>query len=231
MGVVILMLFLFWPIGLILLFVKLTSDKRTVLNANCHRPLSRFSFFILFVIIGLVVIQAMGLVDDWIWRWNHFAMHELRASELAIGFNITLYPLAGILTILFIILRLVVAKMKRDAQRLKRYIPLIANDNLRNVNEISNALRLPVRTVTGDLRKLCAMGVFPNLLFNPTIGLLHDRVAHPQHRPPILQPVQPHMHRPAQPQLPPVPSHCTNCGAMTNPQMRNCEYCGSWTIS
>ncbi|MCL2363595.1 MAG: hypothetical protein FWC71_02910 [Defluviitaleaceae bacterium] len=227
MGVVILMLILFWPIGLILLFVKLTSDKRTVLNVNCHRPLSRFSFFILFLIACFIVIQLMGIIDDWIGHWNHFARYDLRASELAITFNFTLYPLVGILTVLFVILRLVVVKMKRDALRLKRYIPLIANDNMRNVNEISNALRLSPRTVTQDLRKLCGMGVFPNLFFNPTIGLLHDRVAHPQHRPPMHHPAPPPLHHPVQPQLPPVPQHCPNCGARTNPQTRNCEYCGS----
>jgi len=223
MGVVILMLFLFWPIGLILLFMKLTSDKRTVLNVNCHRPLSRFSFFILFVIAGLVVVQVMGFIDNWIMHWNDFAIYELRAAELAITFNVTLYPFVAILAVLFIMLRLFVIKMKRDAQRLKRYIPLVVNDNMRNANEIARALGLSQTTATKDLRKLCAMGVFPNLHFNPTVGLLHDKFVHQPQMQPMRAPVQP-MH---QPHFPPVPPNCPNCGAATRAHLRDCEYCGT----
>jgi len=223
MGVVILMFILFWPIGLILLIVKLTSDKRTVLNINCHRPLSRFSFFILFVIVGLLAVQLTGVIDNWITSWNHFALYDLRTRDLMITFNVTLYPFIAILTVLFVILRLAVVKMKRDAQRLKRYIPLIANDNMRNVSEISRAMGMSPTTVTKDLRKLCAMRVFPNLHFNPTVGLLHERVAPP---PPMQpQPVQPF--RPMQPQLPPVPASCPNCGAYTTAHIRECPYCGT----
>jgi len=225
MGLVIVMLLVFWPIGLILLIAKLTNDKRTVLNVNCHKPISRFSIFVLIVIIGLIVVQLSGVIGNSINMWNDFAINELRATEFMITANITVYPLVTGLVVLFVILRVIVVKMKRDAERLKRYIPLIANQNMRKVDEIARALGLPRGTVTKDLRKLCAMGVFPNLLFNPTIGLLHERFAQQPARPPVPPPMQ--QHRPMQPQLPPVPPICPNCGATTRADMRDCEYCGS----
>ena len=127
--VIIVLLFLFWPVGLYLLYKKAQSDKKTALTAS--KVLNILGTF--FVIIGIItLIVVIGIF----------------------------YLILGIL------LKKFAKKLLTSAENVKKYLAIVINGNVRQLDSISAAVGKPYDTVKQDLQKLIDDGYFKNAYIN-----------------------------------------------------------------
>ena len=127
--VIIIALFLFWPLGVYLIYKKAQTDKKTALTvAKLLNILG-----VIFIVVGIV----------------------------------TLIAIVGIFyLILGIVLRVLAKKMLASAENVKRYISIVINGNIRQLDAIAATVDKPYDTVKKDLQKLIDDGYFKNAYIN-----------------------------------------------------------------
>ncbi len=127
--VIIVLLFLFWPIGLYLLYKKAQSDKKTALTASKILNL----LGTLFIVVGIV----------------------------------TLLVIVGIFyLILGILLKRFAKKLLTSADNVKKYLAIVVNGNVRQLDNISATVGKPYDAVKKDLQQLIDDGYFKNAYIN-----------------------------------------------------------------
>lgn len=127
--VIIVLLFLFWPVGLYLLYKRAQSDKKTALTAS--KILNIFG--IILIILGIPL--------------------------LFIGIGI-FYLIAGI------VLKIFAKKMRISAENVKKYLAIVINGNMRQIDSIASAIGKSYDDTKKDLQQLIDSGYLKNAYIN-----------------------------------------------------------------
>jgi len=154
-GIVVLFLFIFWPIGLILLFKKLATDKSATIK--CGRSLTRISYVM--IGIGLICLVAMfggstGMVGPTI---------------IFLGGGIWVNRIGKRTTI--------------TGERYKKYISLIVNQRQTSIDNIAAAVGVPYNVAVADLQKMISSGFFTGAFIDVVNREIVLAVAAPQVNP------------------------------------------------
>lgn len=202
-GWIIFLLIIFWPVGLFLLIKKLATDKSALMSGKTG-VLSAVALF-------LIVFGGMGFLG--------MLLDTSGDSEGALGGAIIVIAMlvGGIL-----LLRKV-SKTKKIAVKYKKYIDIVANQNIRSIDNISSAVGLPYDIVAKDLQDMI------------NIGYLKDAYINQGNREIILKQHEPVQYTQASVvgQVAAVQTkvaRCTGCGAnnvVTVGKVSECEYCGT----
>ncbi|MCL2136975.1 MAG: hypothetical protein FWH40_05590 [Coriobacteriia bacterium] len=136
------LLVFFWPIGLYLLYTHMTSDKTDLMRNS--KILKNFG-------IGFFIFGAISTVSFLV-RLDEFG---ISANILYIFFAIS-FAVGG-----FMMIRLSQRKMLM-AQRYRKYIAQIVNQDKRSLNDIAFALEIEYPEVVSDLEKMIELGFFTN---------------------------------------------------------------------
>lgn len=183
--VIIVLLFLFWPLGLYLLYKKAQSDKKTALTASKILNL-----------LGTILI-VVGVVT------------------LIVGIGI-FYLIAGI------VLKKFAKNLLNSAENVKKYLAIVINGNVRQLDSIAAAVGKPYDVVKKDLQKLIDDGYFKNAYIDEAAREIV-----------LAQPSsvasQTNTYGAAASAVPPRVVSCPCCGANNTVvgTTGECEYCGS----
>ncbi|MDR0405396.1 MAG: PCI domain-containing protein [Clostridiales bacterium] len=199
-GWIVFWLIIFWPIGLFLLIRKFATDKQALMSGKTT-ALSTIAWF-------LMGIGGIGVI-----------------LMLSASGNIGGAARGGILYLVMFIggisLHRKASKAKKTAEKYKKYIDIVVNQNTKSVDYIASAVGLPYDAVTKDLQDMI------------NIGYLNAYI-HQGNREIVLQ-----RHEPAQYAPVPAPgaaaprtiaARCPGCGAnnvIAVGGVSECEYCGT----
>ena len=122
---IIVLLFLFWPVGLYLMYKRAQHDKKTAFTAA---KLLNLLGTILIVVGIVLLIAVVGIF----------------------------YLIAGI------VLKKIAKKLRNSSENVKRYLTIVVNGNVRQLDAISAAISKPYETVKSDLQKMIDDGYFKN---------------------------------------------------------------------
>ena len=151
--VIAVLLFLVWPLGLVLLVKKLTVDRSATFK--CGNVLFILSIIIIF--IGSAYLTASVYQD------SHLAIHAC-------------ILLAGGLW-LFILAISIMAK----GRRYKKYIDLVVNKSMTSIEYIAAEVGVPYNKAVDDLRKMVSARYFPGAHVSiPRKELYFSQPQHPQ---------------------------------------------------
>ena len=133
-GWVIFWFILFWPVGLILLFRKINSDRATILKDGKKVTIMSVVLMGLGVLIFMAILG--GSTDTYTFLWA-FAL---------IGGGIWVFFVAR--------------KMKIDGERYKKYITLVVNQNQTSIDNIAPNVGVSYEVAANDLQKMIDLGYF-----------------------------------------------------------------------
>lgn len=176
----------FWPVGVYFLFKKLSSDKAATLQS------SKKVSIIAYVLIGIGVISLAGS-----------AQTEPSTSGVAV-----LFVIGGVW--LFFVAR----KMKANGEKYKKYINLVINQKITDIDNIAASMGVNFEIARKDLQKMIDTGYFAGAFIN-----VNTRE---------IMLVNPEANTKSQSQTRVVV--CKSCGAnntISVGQSNVCEYCGS----
>lgn len=193
--VIVLAFIFFWPLGIYLLVKRNSVDKKSALTTG--KLVVGFGYAsIAFSILGMFAAPTDG-VDS---------------SDISM---IIFFLITG-LVLLFIGKR-----MKKAAERCKKYIAIIANQHITSIDQIAQAASVGYETAKKDLEKMIHQGYFSGAYINegareivlPGSHVSRDHMAN-------------NVIRPAQTKV----VTCKNCGAtntVVSGSAAECEFCGS----
>ncbi len=179
---IIILLFVFWPVGLYFLYKKAESDKKTALTAA--KVLGVLGT--IFIILGIVTLIAVVGV---------------------------FYLILGI------VLKRLAKKLRNSADNVKKYLAIVINGNVRQLDAISSAVGKPYDAVKADLQKMIDDGYFKNAYINEATREIVLAQAAPQGAPAFTGGAAPTTRVVT----------CPCCGANNTVvgAAGECEYCGS----
>ena len=195
-GWIIFWLIIFWPVGLFLLFKKLATDKSALMSEKTG-PLSIIAWV-------LIVIGALGFMSS----LSNFSFG---------GFIFVLGMIAG-----GILLLRKVNETKMTATKYKKYINIIANQNVKSIDNIASAMGIPYDVAIKDLQHMIDSNYLPGAYINQG----NREIVLKQHEPVVSNIEQPVGQ--ATPQM--ATKSCPGCGAnniVTVGSITECEYCGT----
>jgi len=131
-GIVVFFLFIFWPIGLILLFKKLATDKSAAIR--CGKSLTRISY----VMIGIGLICLVTMISG--------STGMAGPTVIFLGGGIWVNRIAKRTTI--------------TGERYKKYISLIVNQGQTSIDSIAAVVGVPYTVAVTDLQKMISSGFF-----------------------------------------------------------------------
>lgn len=200
---IIIFLCVFWPIGLFLLIKRLTLDKKTAMKGGKVVGLLGAICYAM-VIIGLIACIGNGFTGSDIGPLLFFAI-------------------AGFL------LRRVAKKTKKEAEKVKQYLAIIVNGNVRQLDSIAAATGRSYTVVKADIEMMIKKGYLKNAYINENTR----EVVLPSAAPaaPVATPVaesQPQsVATPVQQQARVVACPCCGANNTIHGATGECEYCGS----
>jgi hypothetical protein len=207
-GVIILLLIIFWPVGLFLLYKKITGDKAEALKNS--KILNTFGWvFMAFAIIYLFMI----ITGDAKTEGGSSAVGSLMVAFVFFGGGGAFMIYAA-------------KKMKANAEKFKKYIAIVINNNETSIDNIAAAIPTSYEQATKDLQKMIDNGYFENAYIDVSNReiVLPNKSTVQTHSTSNVQ-----MNSPVnEPQINAVV--CRNCGAnnkVVEGQVCECEYCGS----
>lgn len=203
---VILALILFWPLGLVLLFVKINQDRRAAMKG--------FMVVILICVsLGLMAIGLGGLA--------------LFATEGGTGFAIValLFGGGGIWVFACAI------RLNIRRQRYRKYINLVANQGKTSIDEIASIVRVPYDTARNDLSRMIQRRYFRQMQIDDAQRAIirpepiRSEPTRQEPKEPEILPVR----EAPQVAVSTRAATCSSCGAVgsVSAQFGECEYCGS----
>lgn len=199
-GFIILMLFLFFPVGIWLLWKKLSGERYNSLKNGKHIRLLGWILF------GLGVFYLlMGLAGGW-------ETNEKTSILGGILVGLLFFCGGGILLVLW------GRKLVKSGTKYERYLTIIRVQDNYSIDNIAAAYPVPYEQACADLQNMIEMGYFPHLtrvdfnrreLILPEALVSSDREETAERKSRALT--------------------CPNCGAPNVIESDNgeCEYCGS----
>ena len=130
---IIIALIIFWPLGLFLLFRRVTNDRSAVLKGTG---------FITFIAIMLLLVGVANLLL----LAEGGGISNLAAVVLMIGGGIWLLHTAD--------------KINKRGRRYKRYIDLIVNQSRTYIDDLAAEVKQPYESVVADLEEMIQLGYF-----------------------------------------------------------------------
>lgn len=139
---IIVLLIIFWPVGVYLLYKRINTDKTAILKN------SKTVFIISLVLIGIAVLYLLeGLTGN---------LKSTDGSSVVSGMIIvTLLFGGGGIYLLFVSKR-----MKSDGEKYKKYIGCIINQHLTSLDTLASVMNTSYEAVTKDLQKMIRLGYF-----------------------------------------------------------------------
>jgi hypothetical protein len=148
---VIILLIVFWPVGLFMLFSKLSKDKGAVFSGA--KGLNVVAWILIgFGIIGIFVYVTMSPDDP-------------NAANRISGIAVSLAIAAGGGAVLG-----KARRMKIDSAKYRKYINVIINEERTDIGEIASATGIPYAVVKTDLQAMIDKGYFPGAYVHETDG-------------------------------------------------------------
>ena len=188
----------FWPVGIVLLFIRLTSDKTATLKN------SRTVAIISYVLMGLGAFNLlMAFADPFFF-----------SSVLLFG--------GGGVAVFF-----VARNMKRNGEKYKKYIAIVINQGHTAIDNIAAMANVSYHMALEDLQRMINLGYFSNAFINHANRTIvfgqntTSPVTHPHHGVSAAPPAE-HFQRIATPC-----TACGANNTLAARQMGECEYCGS----
>lgn len=122
---ILVLLFVFWPVGLYMLYKKAQTDKKVALTAS---KIMNTIGTVLIVFGVITVIVGIGVI----------------------------YIIGGVL------LKKMAKKLRNSAENVKRYLAIVVNGNVRQLDAICASVGKPYKTVKEELQKMIDDGYFRN---------------------------------------------------------------------
>lgn len=204
---VILLLIFFCPIGLYLLYLKLTGDKKNVLHNS--KILSTIGW----VFIGCAMIYLLQALT------GNLSIKDGASPVPAMIILMAFFGGGGILFLYN------AKKIRINAERYKKYNSIVKFQNKTLIDEIASAISIDYDHVVKDLQKMIDIGYFENAYIND----VSREIVFEQ-----TQNIQAQMHYQNTQSVPTKSNNivvtCKNCGAnntITVGEVSECEFCGS----
>lgn len=138
--VIVIAFIIFWPVGLGLLIMRMNSDKVLLLQSG--RLLSFLSWIsALFVFVGITANLDEGY------------------DSLDIG-------LIGFFLIAAVVLNLIGRRLKKKGLKYKKYIDLVVNSGIIQIEILSNIMLKPYKEVYSDIEDMIEKGYFKRTYIN-----------------------------------------------------------------
>ena len=195
-GWIIFWLIIFWPVGLFLLFKKLATDKSALMSEKTA-PLTIVAWV-------LIVIGAIGLMGS----FSNFSFG---------GFIFVIGMIVG-----GVLLLRKVNETKMTATKFKKYINIVANQNVKSIDSIASAMGVSYSEAEKDLQNMIDIGYLPGAYIHQgnreIILKQHAPVASNQESAAVQ----------SAPQM--TTKSCPGCGAnnvVSVGKVAECEYCGT----
>lgn len=202
--VVILLLIFFWPIGLYLLYKKVTGDKTAALQNSKVLNTVGWVFAVLAVIYIFMAVSGGMETSDALGAFVFFGA----------GGALMIYG---------------AKRMKKNSEKLKKYISIVINNNQTSIDNIAAAIPIDYEQAKNDLQKMIDNGYFQGAYIdtaNREIVLPTNENSQPMN---ISEDTAPRENENmSQPGFKVV--ICKNCGAnnkVIEGTVCECEYCGS----
>ena len=202
-GVVILLLFIFWPVGLYLLIKKLTSDKTAAISSS-GKGLKVTGI----ILIAFAALGFLGFITS--------AVEQGAGSDDVGGIIVLLFFAAGGVALL-----LKAKKLKKESESIKQYLAIIVNGNVRQLDTIASTTGKPYDVVYNDVKNMIDKGYLKNAYINENAR----EVVLPSDAPVVPITVANVNATPVQTKV----VACPCCGANNTivGETGECEYCGS----
>lgn len=138
--IIILAFLLFWPIGVFLVIKRVSVDKKAALSVG--KLLNGFGIASYCIAgLGLIVCLADGFTSD----------------DITV---IVFFGVAGF------VLKKLSKKLKRDAEEVKKYLSIIVNGNVRQLDAIASSTDKSYDVVKTDIQKMIQKGYLKNAYIN-----------------------------------------------------------------
>lgn len=207
-GIIILALIIFWPVGLFLLYRKLSGDKVAALKN------SKILNILGWVFAAFAVIYVIMAITGNI---------ETKDGSSVVGpliVALVFYGGGGAFMIA------TAKKMKINADKLKKYIEIVINNNQTSIDNIAAAVPVRYEEAMKDLQKMIDNGYFENAYIDVSEReiVLTNKKTEREYPTSNVQ-MDGHINKP---QIKVVV--CRSCGAnnkVVKGQVSECEYCGS----
>lgn len=202
--VIILALIIFWPVGLFLIIKRFTLDKRAAISAS-GKGLKALG-------IGLAIFGVLGFIGC------------VSDPETADGAIVAFFFIIGGGALIN-----KAKKLNKEAESIKRYLAIIVNGNVRQLDSIAAATGKKYDVVKADVQKMIKQGYLKNAYINENtreVVLPSAAPAAPVANPVFTNPLQPAA-TPVQPQAKIVACPCCGANNTIYGATGECEYCGS----
>lgn len=150
-GAVIILLFVFWPVGLYLLIKKLSSDKAAAISSGGKGLKIAGIVMIVFAAVG-----ALGFLSS------------------AIDYGVTSDDIGGLVFLLFFaaggaaLLRKA-KNIKKEAESIKEYLAIIVNGGVRQLDTIASTAGKTYEVVRKDIKNMIDKGYLKNAYIDESI--------------------------------------------------------------
>jgi len=195
---IVLAFIVFWPVGIVLLVIRLSSDRSATIK--CHKTIMVVSL-ILIGIGAILLIAAIGEADE------------------DLFFPAVAFLIGGI------VVNFMARKTKKTGARYKQYIALIVNHSQNSLDAIAGMVGVTYEMVIEDLQKMIKAGYFHGGYIDFTQRIIVFAPSSPQ---PVWQTNPAVAAPPAPPQIKVVScGNCGANNRVYTGYSYDCEYCGS----
>lgn len=140
--VIIITFIFFWPLGIYFIWKRIDLDKKSQLNLGRNLIITGW------VLTVLSIIYLIGALGD---------------STIAIGdmiFTVLLFGSSGVGLIVL------GKKSKKNAEKIKKYIALVVNQEVTSIEDIATAVALPYEITKRDIQKMIDKEYFTGAYIN-----------------------------------------------------------------
>lgn len=148
--IIILALWIFWPVGIFLIIKRVSIDKKASLVSGKIFGILGIIMYVITGFFGLGVVICLTDMSD-------PSMVEVLPIFLVIAI---IFGLGGFA------LQKVSRKIKREAEDIKKYLSVIVNGNERQIDAIASSIGKPYDVTKNDIQKLINKGYLKNAYIN-----------------------------------------------------------------
>lgn len=198
--VIIITFIFFWPLGIYFIWKRIDLDKKSQLNLGRNLIITGW------VLTVLSIIYLIGALGD---------------STIAVGdmiFTVLLFGSSGVGLIVL------GKKSKKNAEKIKKYIALVVNQEVTSIEDIATAVALPYEITKKDIQKMIDKEYFTGAYINESTK---EIVLPNNHKQGDEKQEYINVNKPNAEMLVVT---CKGCGAnnkVTKGSVVECEFCGS----